>query len=274
VAVGNYVLANVGPDEPFGGGIPGVDFVVADPATTGQVMEFRVVPARTVDDSTPPQFLQLPAITPLPAGTVTRPLALFDEMSAFHDGPAEALLGVVSGARMWHEEITENPAVGATEVWEFFNATEDVGLALGPGATETGLDVKTVMLDVSAVQPGTLATLRFLWVWLSFRLTIYRAKLWGTNPPPMNWRLVATATSFVDRERREQSADRLQPRRMASSVAQQSGRHRERNGAPVADVELAARPRPCESAYFLSPAVQFRMTALPIPAAPIGAVIS
>ena len=26
---------------------------------------------------------------------------------------------------MWHHEITENPEVGATEVWEFYNATED-----------------------------------------------------------------------------------------------------------------------------------------------------
>ena len=26
VPVGNYVLGNVGPDEPFGGGVPGVDF--------------------------------------------------------------------------------------------------------------------------------------------------------------------------------------------------------------------------------------------------------
>ena len=32
---GNYVLGNVGPDEPFGGGEPGEDFEVADPATTG-----------------------------------------------------------------------------------------------------------------------------------------------------------------------------------------------------------------------------------------------
>ena len=36
VPVGSYVLGNVGPDEPFGGGIPGVDFPVADPATTGR----------------------------------------------------------------------------------------------------------------------------------------------------------------------------------------------------------------------------------------------
>ncbi len=42
---GNYVLGNLGPDEPFGGGVPGVDFDGADPATTGQILQFRVVPA-------------------------------------------------------------------------------------------------------------------------------------------------------------------------------------------------------------------------------------
>jgi spore coat protein A, manganese oxidase len=135
VPLGNYVLGNVGPDEPFGGGVPGVDFPVADPATTGQVLQFRVVPAVTVDASTPPQFLQLPAITPLPPESVTRPLALLEEASAFHDGPAEALLGTVAGdpnlapgvwtKLMWRESVTENPAVAATEVWELYNATED-----------------------------------------------------------------------------------------------------------------------------------------------------
>jgi spore coat protein A len=35
-------LTNVGPDEPFGGGIPGEDFEPADPDTTGQVMRFVV----------------------------------------------------------------------------------------------------------------------------------------------------------------------------------------------------------------------------------------
>lgn len=134
--VGNYVLGNVGPDEPFGGGIPGVDFPVADPATTGQVMEFRVTPALAPDPTTPPMFLQLPAIIPLPAATVTRPLALLEQMSMyFADAPAEALLGTISGdpnlgpgmwmKRMWAEAVTENPAVGATEIWEFYNATAD-----------------------------------------------------------------------------------------------------------------------------------------------------
>jgi spore coat protein A, manganese oxidase len=135
VPLGNHVLANVGPDEPFGGGVPGVDFPVSDPATTGEVMQFRVVPALTVDATTPPQFLTLPAITPLPPETRIRALALLEQASAFHDGPAEALLGTVDGdpnvapgvwaQRLWMDPVTENPAVGATEVWELYNATED-----------------------------------------------------------------------------------------------------------------------------------------------------
>ena len=36
VPLGRHVLANVGPDEPFGGGVPGSDFEVADPETTGR----------------------------------------------------------------------------------------------------------------------------------------------------------------------------------------------------------------------------------------------
>jgi FtsP/CotA-like multicopper oxidase with cupredoxin domain len=136
VPVGNYVLANVGPDEPFGGGEPPGDFDTADPETTGQVMQFQVVPSTTVDASTPPQFLRLPAITPLPPATVTRPLALLEELSPFfEDAPAEALLGTVAGdpnvapgmwtKRLWMDEVTENPAVGATEIWELYNATAD-----------------------------------------------------------------------------------------------------------------------------------------------------
>ena len=139
VPFGNYVLANVGPDEPFGGGIPGVDFEPADPASTGRIMQFRVGPAIDVDTSTPPQFLQLPAITPLPAELVTRPLALIEKAGVGFDdeeeeaneveGPVEALLGnVVDGVaveKMWMEPVIDNPAVGSTEVWEFYNTTAD-----------------------------------------------------------------------------------------------------------------------------------------------------
>jgi FtsP/CotA-like multicopper oxidase with cupredoxin domain len=135
VPVGQHILANVGPDEPFGGGVPGVDFPVADPDTTGQIMQFRVVPAVAPDPTTPPMFLQLPAITPLPQETVTRHLALLERASAFFDAPAEALLGTVAGdpnlapgvwmEREWADPETENPAVGTTEVWELYNASAD-----------------------------------------------------------------------------------------------------------------------------------------------------
>jgi len=136
VPVGNYVLGNVGPDEPFGGGIPGQDFPVADPTSTGQIMQLRVVPAVAPDPTTPPQYLQLPAIIPLPPATVTRPLALLEEASAFFDdAPAEALLGTVAGdpnvatglwtKRHWAEPVTENPVMGATEIWELYNASAD-----------------------------------------------------------------------------------------------------------------------------------------------------
>jgi spore coat protein A len=128
VPVGNHVLGNVGPDEPFGGGVPGEDFPVADPASTGQVLQFRVVPAVAADPTTPPQFLVLPAITRL-SGGAARPLALLEKASAFTDGPAEAQLGIVDGgvafAKEWGAPVTENPAVGATEVWEYYNATAD-----------------------------------------------------------------------------------------------------------------------------------------------------
>ena len=130
VPVGDYVLSNMGPDEPFGGGEPEDDFDAADPETTGQIMQFRVGPALSADLSTPPQFLQLPPIAPLPAVTRTRKLALIEMMSMFHDGPAEAMLGTVDSDgnpvhSMWMDPITENPAVGDTEVWEFYNFTAD-----------------------------------------------------------------------------------------------------------------------------------------------------
>jgi FtsP/CotA-like multicopper oxidase with cupredoxin domain len=130
VAVGSHVLANVGPDEPFGGGDPGTDFDPSDPASTGQIMEFRVVPAVGPDPTTPPQFLALPAITPLPAETFTRPLALIEMMSEVHDGPSEAVLGNVDADgmamhKMWGDDVSENPNVGDTEVWEFYNFTAD-----------------------------------------------------------------------------------------------------------------------------------------------------
>jgi FtsP/CotA-like multicopper oxidase with cupredoxin domain len=100
-------------------------------------MQFRVVPAIEVDDSTPPSFLQLPAITPLPTETAIRRLALIERSAegASEDqeeieGPIEALLGTVDGQgnvteNKWMDPVTENPNLGTTEIWEIYNTTGD-----------------------------------------------------------------------------------------------------------------------------------------------------
>ena len=112
------------------GGDPNGDFDPSDLDSTGQIMQFRVGPATTIDKSTPPQFLQLPVIVPLPAASITRPLALMEEMSMYWDGPAAAMLGTVGGDgmpmhMMWADPVTENPNPGDTEIWEFYNFTAD-----------------------------------------------------------------------------------------------------------------------------------------------------
>ncbi len=146
----NVTLLNIAPDEPFGGGIPGVDFAPADPASTGQVMQFRVVSsAVTPDTTTPPQFLQFPAIPAINPVAPVSQLSLNEEMSMTVNvspdngniildcdtgepfGPAAALLGTYNGTTgeptplMWMDAITENPALNAVQTWEIFNFTAD-----------------------------------------------------------------------------------------------------------------------------------------------------
>ena len=149
VGVGTeIILRNLGPDDPFGGGEPPGDFDPADPETTGQVMQLRVVPATGPDTSTPPDRLRLARIAPLPALSVSRQVSLNEVdsetvlVSTDADGnvvldceggepfgPKAALLGTLAGGAGvplgWDDPITENPAVGATEVWELHNFTED-----------------------------------------------------------------------------------------------------------------------------------------------------
>ena len=141
-------MLNVAPDEPFGGGVPEVDFEPADPSTTGQVMRFDVVPSAGADTSTPPSQLVLPSLAPLGAASLTRRLSLNEQESATVRvrteggaivldcpggepfGPAEADLGTLNSNGTgnplgWDEPITERPAAGAVEVWELHNFTAD-----------------------------------------------------------------------------------------------------------------------------------------------------
>jgi spore coat protein A, manganese oxidase len=126
-------LINEGPDEPFGGGVPGTDFPPADPQTTGQVMKLVVGPRTGSDESKPPQSLDLPAPKRLGRARKTRRLSLNEEDSAVLEdvGPIEADLGTLTESRDegvslgWDEAITEKVREGATEIWELHNFTAD-----------------------------------------------------------------------------------------------------------------------------------------------------
>jgi len=123
-------LLNLGPDEPFGELLEPPE-PSADPETTGQVMKLVVVPLASKDTSLPPQLLRLPAFTPLGTATATRRVSLNEQASSYpgFDGPVAAMLGTMNGDTPvmlgWDDPITENPAVGATEIWELHNFTED-----------------------------------------------------------------------------------------------------------------------------------------------------
>ncbi|WP_433928130.1 multicopper oxidase domain-containing protein [Sorangium cellulosum] len=119
------VLLNLAPDAPFPG-----DLAPADPATTGQVMQFRVVKATSRDTSTPAHRLRLPSSEPLGEARAARRLSLNEESSAVDPdvGPRAALLGTFSGVptpRHWDDPVSENPVTGSTEIWELHNFTMD-----------------------------------------------------------------------------------------------------------------------------------------------------
>jgi bilirubin oxidase len=143
-------LQNVGPDEPFGGGDPGVDFDPANPNTTGKVLEFRVVKPGPKDTSDNPATLVLPYAERLGPVNSTRKVSLNEEESqtvfftvdtngnlvestdptAAAFGPTEALLGSLGTdgnpiPLEFDAPITENPALNSTEVWEIYNFTAD-----------------------------------------------------------------------------------------------------------------------------------------------------
>lgn len=135
-------LVNDGPDEPFGGGTPGVDYAISDSASTRQVMQIVVTAASGPDPSTPVDQLVLPAIAPVPAPHTTRLLSLNEEAGLFVppgapggtesiDTPIAAKLGLVDLSMdmgmgmMWMDPTTETPALGSTEEWQIYNFTMD-----------------------------------------------------------------------------------------------------------------------------------------------------
>jgi FtsP/CotA-like multicopper oxidase with cupredoxin domain len=143
-------LLNIGPDSPFGG-LPIPTNLVSDPATTGQVMQFRIVAPTAADASAVPP---MPTLTPLGAATTTRKVSLnelestqvcVDSANVYVPGiappacnrfsvplaPLAAQLGTVDpltglGVPLpFMAPITENPALNSTEIWEIQNFTVD-----------------------------------------------------------------------------------------------------------------------------------------------------
>ncbi len=206
-------LINEGPDEPFGGGAPGTDFPAADPATTGQVMKFIVVPLAGNDTSNDPARLTLPAFSPLGSASTTRQVSLNEQASTFgrFDGPVAAVLGTMSGGnpvpRGWMEPITENPAIGATEIWEIYNFTEDAhpihiheiqfqvfdrqimgGVSRPPEAWEVGFKDTVIAYPGEITRVKALFDLAGLYVWHCHIVEhedneMMRPYFIGPNPP-------------------------------------------------------------------------------------------
>lgn len=95
-----------------------------DPRTNGRVMAFKVGSTTTKDESRIPDRLRREPIPFLVPTAPKRALLLWEGQDAH--GRQKSLLGTVQdGALHWNSPITENPALGATEVWEFYNTTPD-----------------------------------------------------------------------------------------------------------------------------------------------------
>ncbi|NUP13208.1 MAG: multicopper oxidase domain-containing protein [Polyangiaceae bacterium] len=126
LAVGETVtLLNSGPDEAWGG--PDVDPPQdpADPDTTGQVMQFRIVePTGSGEAGAVPADLR--TIEPLTPTAPHRDLLL--QELAVDDGqyPYHVQLGTVAeGTLPWAAPATEIIKVDDTEIWRVANTTED-----------------------------------------------------------------------------------------------------------------------------------------------------
>jgi len=124
-------------DSPFGGDLPGPGDVFPE-RRTDRVMAFDVeLPLNAlVADTSITDGSQLGGGVDIPAtpATPVRKLALFEGTDEF--GRLQPLLGTaepvqdvngntVTGSLTWFQPITENPELGATEIWEVYNATGD-----------------------------------------------------------------------------------------------------------------------------------------------------
>lgn len=124
---GQLIVIGNGANAPYPGGDP------VDPATAGQVMAFRVSrPLSTVPDRPIPTYLRpLHGDVRMPHMPArTRKILLFEGTDS--RGRLQTMAGIVdptrptlNGTLVFDDPITENPQVGDTEIWEFYNTTAD-----------------------------------------------------------------------------------------------------------------------------------------------------
>jgi spore coat protein A, manganese oxidase len=124
---GQTIILTNGAVAPYPSGDP------VDPNTTGQIMAFRVsLPKSGVADRPIPGFLRplLGPVSTLGAPVRTRKILLFEGTDT--RDRLQTMIGIIdptrptmNGTLVFHDPITENPAVGDTEVWEFYNTTGD-----------------------------------------------------------------------------------------------------------------------------------------------------
>jgi spore coat protein A len=104
-----------------------------DPKTVGQVMAFRVSQSLSVIPDRPIPASLRPLLGPVPtlgAPVRARKILLFEgtdtrERLQTMAGIVDATRPTLNGTLVFTDPITENPQVGDTEVWEFYNTTAD-----------------------------------------------------------------------------------------------------------------------------------------------------
>ena len=134
VALGSRIIVeNILGDAPFGGDLPAPEDLFTN-RRTDRIMAFDVELAfdqQRADNFSPLIDGYIPNSKPVDK---IRKLALFEGKDEYGRlmpmlGTAEPVVDVagniVTGSMTWAQPITENPALGTTEIWEIYNATGD-----------------------------------------------------------------------------------------------------------------------------------------------------
>ena len=130
------IIENILGDSPFDGELPDHDHEDEDEnRRTNRIMAFDIIKSKSsvADRFDPNQFSSNYTQNTKPVDKV-RKLALYEGKDEFGRlqpmlGTAEPVINMkgdtVTGTQPWHMPITENPQLGATEIWEIYNTTED-----------------------------------------------------------------------------------------------------------------------------------------------------